>query len=363
VTGVSALVADALAIARIPAPTFDEHARLLWIGERLAGAPGGRRTDAVGNLLWEWGEGRPRLLLTAHVDTVFDHDVDLDIQQADGRLTGPGIGDNAIAVAMAISVVEEALGAGDLAAGVLAFTVGEEGLGNLRGALAAVQELEPMAMIALEGHGLDRVFVDAVGSVRANITVGGPGGHSWADAGRPSALESLFEVGLRMSDHGSDELVVNLGVVSGGRSINSIADEAQLALEARSLDEAELDGFVRALGALTVPPPLTLEVKMLGRRPAGRLARNCELLTVVREVRAELGLPCAEDVASTDANAGLAFGVPSLALGAAIGANMHTISEHIERDSLTLGRKQLLMIVQRFLVSDQPIAALTPVGG
>src|SRR5690606_11075029 len=75
----SPLVRDALTIARIPAPTFDEGARLAWIEQRLAKAPGRRRRDEVGNLLWTWGEGPSWLLLTAHVDTVFAQDVPLDV--------------------------------------------------------------------------------------------------------------------------------------------------------------------------------------------------------------------------------------------------------------------------------------------
>jgi tripeptide aminopeptidase len=349
VSEVEPLIRDALAIARIPAPTFDEGARIEWLERRLDEAPGRRRRDAVGNLLWQWGEGDPRLLVTAHVDTVFAHDVALDIRRDDDRLIGPGVGDNAVAIAMAVDVCEALLADPGLGPGAIAFTVCEEGRGNLRGALEACRELRPEAMIALEGHGLDRVFVDAVGSVRASVSVTGPGGHSWADNGRPSALHALFEIGVGFIAPPRDGVTVNIGTVTGGRSVNTIADSAEMVIEMRSSEESLLDALVAELDALAVAPPLTVELELVGRRPAGRLPRTARLLEVVRSVRNELGLPDVEDVASTDANAGLALGIPSLALGAALGADMHTPAEHIDTGSLALGRRQLELVMRRLL--------------
>src|SRR5262249_42924652 len=189
------LVDDVIQVARIPAPTFAEADRVDWIERRLAGAPGERRRDEAGNLLWTWGAAPPRLLLTAHVDTVFPHETPLEVTRADGRLRGPGIGDNATAIALAIDVLEELHGRVELAPGAIAFTVGEEGMGNLRGAIAACRALDPAAVIALEGHGLDGVVVDAVGCVRARVVVRGPGGHSWIDRGRPSAVHAPLDGG------------------------------------------------------------------------------------------------------------------------------------------------------------------------
>jgi acetylornithine deacetylase/succinyl-diaminopimelate desuccinylase-like protein len=349
VSDIDSLVGDALAIARIPAPTFDEAARIGWLEDRLVGAPGTRRRDETGNLLWQWGEGRPRLLITAHVDTVFARDVRLDVRELDGRLVGPGVGDNAVAVAMTLQVAESLLAECDLAPGAIAFTVCEEGPGNLRGAFAACQALEPHAMIALEGHGLDRVFVDAVGSVRASVVVSGPGGHSWVDNGRPSAVHTLFEIGLRFLEPAREGVTVNIGTVSGGRSVNAIADACEMVIEMRSTDELLLDGLAGELQALTVTPPLSVSVELIGRRPAGRLPRDADLLRVVRAVRSELGLPAIEDAASTDANAGLACGIPALALGAALGADMHTTKESIDTGSIALGRRQLELLMRRLL--------------
>ena len=103
-----------------------------WLERRLIGAPGQCERDGVGNLVWRLGDGRPALALFAHVDTVFAADVPHDPVERDGWLHGPGIGDNAAAVAMAVDVVEAAAGALSQPL-VVVFTVGEEGLGLLEG--------------------------------------------------------------------------------------------------------------------------------------------------------------------------------------------------------------------------------------
>ena len=139
------------------------------------------------------------MLLLAHVDTVFSRELRHEPVLESGRLRGPGVGDNAAAVVCAIQVVEQMArerGAEGLA---VAFTVCEEGLGNLAGARAVCDELQPEAALALEGHGLLHVAVDAVGSLRARISVDGPGGHSWANRGRPGAIDEVCRIARSLS--------------------------------------------------------------------------------------------------------------------------------------------------------------------
>lgn len=348
-SSLAGLIDDIVEIARIPAPTFLEDARLAWIEERIADSSGSRWRDEVGNLVWAWGGGTPKLMLAAHVDTVFDERTALEIRQEESSLVGPGIGDNAAAVGVALNVVESLLATRELEPGALVFTVGEEGLGNLRGAHAACKELKPQAFIALEGHGLHEVVVDAIGSVRVQLSITGPGGHPWVDKGDPSAVHALFELGTSLISNPPTGAHLNIGRVSGGRSVNVIADTAELLLEARADQDATLDEVLDRVGNLRLSPPLALGVEVVGRRPAGRLERDSDLLELVRKVRAELELPDALGSGSTDANAALAQGVPALTLGIASGSGMHSISERIDVDSLAVGFRQVEMVVERLL--------------
>ena len=333
----SRLIDDLVELAQTPAPTFAEAPRMRWLSERLENAPGRREQDTVGNTIWSWGEARPRILLAAHVDTVFTPDTDLTVRPEGDDLVGPGVGDNAAAVAVAINVVEGLLTERGLAAGAVAFTVGEEGLGNLRGAIAAVDALAPQAFIALEGHGLDDVIVDAVGSIRARIEVTGPGGHSWENRGTPSAIDGLMTLAAEVRGLASHDAPVNIGAIGGGRSINTIADRATMLVEQRALHEGPLHRFDAAIGALALPEPLRVECEIVGRRPAGRLDRDAPLLRTVLAVRGRLGLATTLGQGSTDANAALAAGIPALCVGVGRGSGMHSLQERIDRHSLEQG--------------------------
>lgn len=312
-----------------------------WLERRLADAPGTRARDEAGNLVWRLGGPPFRLLVLAHVDTVFAADVPHEVVEEDGVLRGPSIGDNSLAVAVAVDVLERLAPDGV----AVAFTVGEEGLGGLRGARHACATIPTEAAIALEGHGVDHVCADAVGSVRVRLTVTGPGGHSWADRGRPSAIHGL--VGLLAPLDG-----VNVGLISGGEAVNGIARRAEAAVEFRSLEEAEIERVHRRLESLEAPEGLELRVETIDRRPAGRLDLGHPLLAAVRETRAELGLPDEYRDGSTDANAALAAGIPALSLGCARGGDMHTPGEWIDRASIAEGVAQLDGVLRRWLKGD-----------
>ncbi len=343
------LVADVCLIAAVSAPTFHETERAEWIRTRLAAAPGAVATDAVGNVIWRWGDEAPELLVTAHMDTVFAASTELGLVRTDGRLVGPGAGDNAAAIAVVIHVVEQLLRGGGLRPGAVAFTVCEEGLGDLRGAREAVRTLRPRAVLALEGHGLEQIVADAHGSLRARIGVTGPGGHAWVDRGRPSAVHALIGIASGLLALADAAGPVNIGLIEGGISVNAIAPDAALVVEKRAPAEPELAQFRAYLESLECEPPLELSVSVLGHRPAGRIDRDAPLLRAVLAVREDLGLENSLQSGSTDANAAVGASIPALSLGVAYGKDMHTIGESIDICSLELGARQLAMTLRAVL--------------
>ncbi len=325
----------------IAAPTGAEDERLAWLERRLDGAAGVRDRDEVGNLIWRAdasGEP-PGVLVMVHVDTVFAAETPLEIERRGDDLVGPGVGDNAAAVIALVSVLETI---GTLPPGVaVAFTVGEEGLGNLRGAIHACAQLRPRLALAVEGHGLDHVVNEHVGSLRARISVTGPGGHSWWNRGTPSAVHGLVEIAAELAGSGA-----NVGRIAGGGAVNAIASEAEMLVERRSLHEDELARFGARLGQLSVAPPLELGCEIVGRRGAGKLPEDHPLMRMVMSARRELGLPEACGSGSTDANSAIAHGIPAVAIGCGRGSGMHTVHERIELDSLELGCLQLEAVLR-----------------
>jgi len=342
-----AIAADAVALAELPGGTGHEHVRIDWLQRRLAQAPGSRCVDGVGNLVWTFGPPPFRLAVLVHVDDVFGEATARGVTQRDGWLCGPGIGDNAIAVATAAAVAERALaGSGPVPLAVV-FTVGEEGLGGLRGARHACRELAPGAVLALEGHGCDRIFTTAVGSLRVRFTVTGPGGHSWWDRGRPSAVHDL--VRLLHGMIATTRLPVNVGLVDGGTGVNAIAGRASATVEWRGTDQAALDRQDAALADLGISPGLRLSMERVDSRPAGSVPLTHPLVAAVLRARRSVGLPATAADGSTDANAALAAGIPAVALGCCAGQDMHAPSERIRADTIGTGARQLRAVLEEIL--------------
>jgi tripeptide aminopeptidase len=323
------------AFAVIAAPTGAEERRLQWLERRLSESPGERRRDGVGNLIWSNGD--TELLVMAHVDTVFDEIEAPTIERDGDWLVGPGVGDNATAVMAVLWALERE---GPAPGVTVAFTVGEEGLGNLRGAREVCASLTPARAIAVEGHNLEHVVSDHVGSVRARIAIAGPGGHSWRDRGTPSAVHELVEVASALTAQGA-----NIGRIGGGGPVNAIASAAELLVELRSLDEGDLDLFAQRLESIAVAAPLTVEVEIVGRRGAGRIDPEHPLVRRAMAVRSELGLAQELGAGSTDANAAAALGIPAIGIGCSEGSGMHTSHERIDLRTLEQGLAQVRMLL------------------
>ena len=276
------------ALAETPAPTGAEEPRIaLARASARRPRPARARATRPATSSGASGDGRPALVLLAHVDTVFAADVDLRVERAGGWLHGAGIGDNAAAVAVAVDVVERARA--ELARPfAVVFTVGEEGLGNLRGALHACGELRPEMAIALEGHGLDDVFVDAVGI--------GAGAAPRARPGRP------LVVGSRPAQRAARAGLAADGAARGGLARGAAQHRPRHRRRRRSTPSPprrrrrsrrarwtrrRSTRFAASLADLAAAAPLELTVEPLGRRPAGRLDRAHPLLAAVRAARAE----------------------------------------------------------------------------
>jgi acetylornithine deacetylase/succinyl-diaminopimelate desuccinylase-like protein len=294
-------------------------------------------------------DGGPAAVVAAHLDTVFPADTPLEPRRSPGALHGPGIGDDCLGLAALVHLATR-LAAGPSPAHplVLAATVGEEGLGDLRGARALLDACACDAFVALEGHGRDSVQIAGIGSARFRARFTGPGGHSWGDRGRPSAVHALLAAGAQAIAAAGDAHL-NAGVLYGGTSVNTIAAEAAIEIDLRDADdealEATSDRVVAALAA-AAPPGVKVDIEPLGRRPAGSTPTGHPLVQAARAARRAAGLPPAEENASsTDANAALGRGLPAICLGLTHGANAHRPDEHVELEPLGPGLAALEALV------------------
>jgi tripeptide aminopeptidase len=366
-----------IALSGIPAPTGHEEQRAQvvrdwWAADGLPGVAVG----AAGNLRAQLRAGEPHqpaVLLCAHLDTVFGPEVTHAVVRHGGQLTGPGVGDNTVAVC-ALSALD-ALLPGRLRHPVwIVATTGEEGLGNLAGVRALLDDPPgPVrAVIALEGNYLGRVNVTGVGSTRWRVRVTGPGGHAWEEASQPSAVHEAARLITALAalaqplpappaparpgsarpgqaQPGPPKATVNVGLIEGGESVNSRAQRAEFLVDLRSGDPAALDTLRAAARAVLEDPavPLGVSVHVIGERPAGQLDPGHPLATLAAQVLREAGIPPRLTAASTDANAAYPRGIPALTLGITTGEGTHTEQEWIDIDPVGAGLAALAATVAR----------------
>jgi len=352
-----------VAISSIPSWTGGETGRREFCARWLCEAGYPELTvDEAGNLIcgYQLQEGRDNLVFMAHLDTVFPETADFTVRPQEDRLYGPGIGDNSANVAglmMLAKLIQ--LHRPSLRHGIwFVLSTGEEGLGNLRGSrcFTMAQRDRIAAFVALDLY-YDRLFTSCVGSVRYRIAVRTPGGHSYLDFGRENALVALSRLVSQIYDGRFDHegLTYNVGRMEGGRSVNTIAQDAELLFEFRAVSNAVMDRadaqlrkLVREHGSYD----RRLVLELLGRRPCGEPVdadKMQQLITAVDEAAAAAKLSAlVKTSASTDCNIPLSLGIPAICFGVCEGGGAHTDHEWIRAGSAKNGLALLLGFLMNY---------------
>lgn len=358
------VITRAIEIQQIPAPTFEEKKRAEFV-RGLFSEEGLQDilTDEVGNIYGRWTmqDGRSKrgkpLIVSAHVDTVFPQETNLDVKRESEKIFGPGIGDNSLGVAALFGLLwmirERKIGLG----GDMWFVanIGEEGLGDLRGMKAVVQRFgaDVQAYLILEGLALGHVYHRAVGVKRYRVTAHTTGGHSWSDYGKPSAIHEIAQLVVQLSSlelPNQARTTMNVGKISGGTSVNVIASEASIDLDLRSEGQdtlAELILKVEKLIHNANRPGVTVTSEVIGQRPAGEISPHHPFVKLAEECLLEQGIAPILTSGSTDANVPLSKGYPAVVLGISTGGGAHTVHEYINTEPVKNGMEQLASFVSR----------------
>jgi len=368
----------------IPAPPFLEADRAAWFRDRFQDLGlEDSHIDAEGNALAELRPANSRMphpsmasssmsgvqmpeenciLLSAHLDTVFPAGTDCTPHEEGAIIHGPGATDNGAGLA-ALLAIAAALKHAEIAPPctiLFAANTGEEGEGDLRGMRHLFSQTSPYAgrikaAIALEGSGDGAVVDRALGSRRIRVTVNGPGGHSWADAGRPNAIVALSTALVAVANlklPSRPRTTLNVGTIRGGTSVNSIPESVTTDIDIRSVSALELDRtelsvlntIERTLG--TYPNELKLHIQRIGNRPAGALAPSSALSNSLRAVDRHLNILTESRIGSTDANLPLSLGIPALAIGAGgKGWGIHTLQEGYDPTGRELALRRVLLLL------------------
>jgi tripeptide aminopeptidase len=353
-------------LTEIPAPETSEAQRAEYFKNLLESAGLKVRVDKTGNVIAErpGADEKSVILLAAHLDTVFPAGTDVRVKRNASRLAAPGIADNGAGLA-ALAGLARALSESRIQTSkaiVIAGDVGEEGEGNLRGIRALVEEYGSRlsAVIAVDGASTEHITTQGIASHRFEISITGPGGHSWSDFGAPNPITALSRGIVKFSAlpvPDEPRSSYNFAVIEGGTSVNSIPARAAVKVDLRSEDEAQVDKMERALrdamqagakdemtAARGSNDSLQMEFRSLGSRPAGKLPDNSPLLETLRSVDRFLGNRSRLERSSTDANIPLSLGIPAVSLGGGgRGGGSHTLSEWYDPTGRELGLKRLFL--------------------
>ena len=338
-------------ITEIPAPPYKEKVRAEYFLKRMQELGFKEASiDSEGNVIAlrkGSGGGRPKLVVSAHLDTVFAEGTDVTVKEKDGVILAPGIGDDSRGLAALLSLIK-CINANELATvGDVMFvgTVGEEELGNLRGVKALFRDHSDIdGFISIDGLGITRVVNQATGSHRYEMVFKGPGGHSFQEFGLPSAIHAMGRAIAKISDlqtPSDPKTTFTVGTVTGGTSVNAIAAEARMKVDMRSdsteellkLEARLLDLVKQAVAeenARWNSDKMTVEIKLIGDRPAGIVAIDSPIVQATQ--RAVTVITRAPRVtfagSSTDSNLAMSQGIPAVTIGGGgEGGNWHSRNE------------------------------------
>jgi acetylornithine deacetylase/succinyl-diaminopimelate desuccinylase-like protein len=354
-------------LTEIPAPSFQEEKRAAAVSALMAAEGLRVHSDAIGNVIGELrGQNESEIVLvTAHLDTVFPPGTAVKVRQEGERMIAPGISDNGtglVAILAMARAMQEA-GVRPQATILFAANVGEEGEGNLRGMRALIEAYRPRlkAVIVLDGSGTDHVTTKALASRRVEVSISGPGGHSWSDFGMPNPINALLRSGVRFINTKVPAIprtTFNLGQIEGGTSVNSIPHEAKLKVDLRSENDDEivrLESALRECVAAGVKDEmdnardrgkgkLDWKVSLIGSRPGGELPPGSKLLAALTAADEYMGNHSRIERSSTDANIPLSLGIEAIAIGAGgNGGGAHSLQEWYEPAGREMGLKRALL--------------------
>lgn len=357
-------------LAQIPAPSGKEEKRAEfcrdWLTDHKAK---GVFIDEALNVVYPVGveENNPVVVFAAHTDVVFPDETPLPLREEDGVIHCPGVGDDTACVVALLTaaryVAEQKIrpeGVGVL----FVCNSGEEGLGNLKGTRQICKDYEGriQAFISFDCK-LDEFVHQAVGSQRYRLRVRTKGGHSYYAFGEKNAIAELARIIARLYEvqvPQGGKTTFNVGMISGGTSVNTIAQEAEALYEFRSDCREDLmimeEKFREIMEEAAKLEAVQVDYEVVGIRPCaggGDPERQKALeRRALWAVYRTLGYFPKPRKASTDCNIPMSLGIPSVCVGSFMGAGAHTRQEYLRADTLKSGLGIALDLVLGFCRND-----------
>jgi glutamate carboxypeptidase len=315
-----------------------------WAGAPLGDMVVGRRAGAR-----PVADGGRRLLLLAHMDTVFDEGTAAarPFRTRVGRAYGPGVTDDKAGVVCGFEAVEvlcDLAGFDDFAAITLVCSPDEEiGSPFSRPLIEALAGDHDIA-VGLEAARVNGALVSARKGISAfTVEVTGKAVHAGVrpTEGVNALLEAAHKtVALQGLNGRWDGVTCNVGVLRGGSRTNVVADRATMQVEVRAATTAAFDQAMdeveRIVAATTVSGARAELLPAHRHPPMERTEAVAALVAEARAVARDLGFEVGEAATggAGDANTTAAAGLPTIDGLAPVGGEAHGPTEWLDLESV-----------------------------
>ena len=348
-------------LCAIPAPSHHEEQRAAFCKRWLEQAGGQNvHIDEALNVVCPWGvtEDNEIVVVMAHTDTVFPDLEPMPFREDEKRFWCPAVADDTAELAILMLCARYFMKNYQMPKVGVLFVANacEEGLGNLKGSKAIVERYghRMRELITLDGASMEYIVNEAVGSHRYRVTVKTEGGHSFGAFGNRNAIRCLASMidtlySVKVPQEGNSKTTYNVGTISGGTSVNTIAQEAEMLYEYRSDNRnclAQMETMFHQVVAAYNAMGISVEAEKIGDRPCtGDVDRQKHQQLIDRAadaIRRNVGKEPILRSGSTDCNPPLAAGIPAICMAPCNGGGCHTREEYLELDSLETGCRLVL---------------------
>jgi tripeptide aminopeptidase len=357
------IIQEWIFLTEIPAPSSHEEKRAAYIKSQFEAAGLDKvLIDEAGNVvgIWRGKDKGKKIVVPAHMDTVFKDLWEIKVKREGNVLKAPGIGDDTASLINLLWCIRSLKQAGFQPKNSYYFlgTVGEEtGFVGMRAFMENTSEKIDL-VVALDGD-LGGIHYGALGFGGGRVTFRGPGAHTMQSRGIPNpnlavaeAIQRLYQIEL-LAEPLEKWTILNIGVIGGGTVRNAVSQESYFTIDLRSPNKDELtrvQGEIKEIchdvaEKIGVGAEIDLNEQAQAHTLSG--ARDSFLVKTVMDILDYLKVRdvVVDPLGSTDANVGIERGILSVNLGRTYGRFKHSLREEADIDGLFLAMKQVLLVL------------------
>ena len=306
------------------------------------------------------GNARPNIVLMGHRDTVFPKgEPERRPFTIDGaRAYGPGVADMKAGLVMNMFLLAAFARFGGAPGPLVGLFTGDEEIGSPEGR-AVIEAEAKAARVVLNsepGRPTGGIVTGRKGGVFMLMEITGKAAHSGGNfeqgisaigelAQKITAIHALTDLGRGIT--------LNVGLVSGGQSVNTVAPHASGEIDLRYVSPADRDEVVAAIEAIVARsfiPGTTARLTIKGEfLPLTQSEASGKLFDLYRAAAEDSGLATAGEFSGGCADSGFtaAMGAPTLCAVGPVGGKAHSPDEYLELDSLVPRAQALARAILR----------------